>query len=137
MIETNYLNTTKKQRTYEVTLNLVNDVVSTTTITVTVVNDNGTNYFYFDGVIAQDLTLTPGQTYIFNQSDSTNIGHRLALYDTTKTSIYTHDNITYTGAAGTDGELEVIYGTSITTPLRFYCQAHGLGMGDNAELNII
>ena len=137
MIETNYLNTTKKQRTYEVTLNLVNDVVSTTTITVTVVNDNGTNYFYFDGVIAQDLTLTPGQTYIFNQSDSTNIGHRLALYDTTKTSIYTHDNITYTGAAGTDGELEVIYGTSITTPLRFYCQAHGLGMGNNAELNII
>ena len=109
----------------------------TTTISVTVVTDYyGSNKFYFNGSIAYDLTLIPGQTYIFNQSDSTNINHPLVLYS--GSSEYTDANITYTGTAGqSSAQLVVVYNAAMTSPLSFACQVHGLGMGNGAQLTII
>jgi hypothetical protein len=79
--------------------------------------------------------LIPGQTYIFSQSDSTNLNHPLVLYS--GSSEYTHANITYTGTAGQSGaQLVVVYHAGMTSPLSFACQVHGLGMGSGAQLTI-
>ena len=53
----------------------------TTNITVTVVNDGGTNKFAINGATAPALTLVQGHTYTFDVSDSSVPGHPLAFKD--------------------------------------------------------
>ena len=55
--------------------------MATITYTVTVAtgtNQYGTgNKFYLNGTVSPDINLIEGNTYIFDQSDSTNSGHTL------------------------------------------------------------
>ena len=78
------------------------------------------------------LTLVEGRTYRFDQSDSTNSGHPIAIYeDANKTTQYT-TGVTTNGTAGTAGAYTEIT-VPIGAPTLFYqCTNHAL-MG--AQLN--
>ena len=81
---------------------------NTTTIVVTVVG----GVFYFDGVQAaapdSNITLADGETVIYDQSDSTNAGNEIVLF---YNGIAHVDPavLDYTGTAGSDGAMTVIY----------------------------
>ena len=57
--------------------------MATITYTVTVARDNrhGTgNKFYLNGTVSPDINLIEGNTYVFDQSDSTNETHLLGFF---------------------------------------------------------
>ena len=107
---------------------------STTTITVKVItktashryNGSGSSAGYtFDNVEAPILTLTPGRTYRFDQSDNTNSSHPLLFYlESDKTNQYS-TNITTNGTAGSAGAYTQIVVTDTTpTVLHYQCVNH-------------
>jgi len=117
---------------------------TTKEITVTVVSKdsshryNGTGSgsgYALDGVQSPFLTLTPGRTYRFLQSDGSNSGHPLRFYyDAAKTTQYT-TGVTTSGVAGNSGAYVDIAVTDATpTVLHYQCTAHGY-MGNSIQLN--
>ena len=105
---------------------------STTTYTVTVANYLGANYFYIDGSRAPTLSLTEGQTYKFDQSDSTNNTHPLRI---STTSNGTHSGgseyttgVTTSGTPASSGSYTQIEVASGAPTLYYYCTNHS-GMG--------
>ena len=105
---------------------------STTTYTVTVASYLGSNYFYIDGSRAAALTVTEGQTYKFDQSDSSNSGHPLRLSTTSNGthgggSEYT-TGVTTNGSPGNAGAYTQIEVASGAPTLYYYCTNHS-GMG--------
>lgn len=101
-----------------------------TNIAVTVVNSGGNKYYYDGGY--QDITLSKGQTYRFDQSDSSNATHPL-LFSTTADgthgggSAYT-TNVTSVGTPGSAGAYTQITTEQDSPTLYTYCSAHS-GMG--------
>ena len=125
-----------------------------TTFTITVASkasyDTGSyNAYYVNGVERQTLTLIEGQTYRFDQSDSSNNGHPLrftadaaALTSAASSSLTQFtDGVTAFGTPGTSGAY-----TEITVPLDspslyYYCTNHS-NMGNiaatfNSTVNVI
>ena len=97
--------------------------------TVTVANSGSGNKFYIDGVEAAALTLTKGLTYVFDVSDATNSGHPFRFKDASGNSYTT--GVTTSGTAGTAGATVTLELVGIgTMPARYYCTAHGNGMGN-------
>lgn len=116
----------------------------TVTFTVTVAskdsthryNGQGSGHGYkIDGVFSPFLTLTPGRTYRFDQSDSSNSGHPLAFYyDAAKSTGYS-TNVTTNGSAGSAGAYtEITITDSTPTVLHYQCTAHGY-MGNSVQTN--
>jgi plastocyanin len=103
----------------------------TTTHVVTVVNSGG-NKFAIGGVTQKTLTLVRGSTYIFDQAEGTNNGHRLKI-STDQASPPTDypTGITLStetpGTAGAKTTFVVPYNAPGT--LYYYCDPHGAGMG--------
>jgi len=91
--------------------------------------------YVLDNVQSPFLTLTPGRTYRFDQSDGSNGGHPLRFYlDANKSTSYTTD-ITTNGSAGSSGAYTEIEVTDSTpTILHYQCSNHGL-MGNSAQVN--
>ena len=82
----------------------------------------------------QFLPLVKGNTYRFNQDDSSNDGHPLKLYDdANKTTEYT-TGVTISGTAGTDRYLEITVALDAPSSLHYQCTEHS-GMG--AQINIV
>ena len=106
--------------------------VETVTYTVTVVNVAGINYFAINGVTNPVLTMKRGSTYIFNQSDSSNVGHPLRI----KSDAGGQQITTNAGTLGTDATVtyQPAYPTA-PNDLRYYCTIHGNGMGNTITMN--
>ena len=93
------------------------------------------NGYKIDGVEAPFITLTPGRTYRFDQSDGTNALHPLRFYyDVDKTTAYT-TGVTVNGTQGSAGAYTEIVVTD-TTPivLHYQCSSH-VKMGNAVQTN--
>ena len=117
---------------------------STITYTVTVASKtsahryNGTGSgsgYKINGIFAPFLSLTAGNTYKFDQSDSSNSGHPLRFYlEADKTTAYT-TNVTTNGTAGSSGAYTQIVITDATPIILHYqCSAHAY-MGNSVTSN--
>lgn len=93
------------------------------------------NGFYIDSVEAPYITLTPGNTYKFDQSDSTNTGHPLAFYyESDKTTQYS-TGVTTNGTPGSSGAYTLIVASDSTpTVLHYQCTSHAL-MGNTVNFD--
>ena len=115
--------------------------MATITYTVTVAsgtNQYGTgNKFYINGEVSPVLYLQEGNTYIFDQSDSSNATHILAFSrnpNNDPTAAYT-TGVTTTGTPGTDGKTTIVVAPVKKTGapvLFYYCTVHS-GMGGSAQ----
>lgn len=112
--------------------NLVVKVVTKTTAHPEYGNGSSSGYT-IDGIEGAYLELTPGNTYYFDQADSSNAGHPLRFYeDASKTTSYTA-GVTTSGTPGSSGSYTQIIPTTSTPPVLFYqCSAHSL-MGSYAK----
>ena len=115
-----------------------------TTFDVTVatgVNNHGSgNKYYIDGVITPIVHLVAGNTYTFNQSDSSNSNHPFRFSETSNGSHasgteYT-TGVTTNGTPGSSGAFTRIQITNSTvTTLYYYCTNHS-GMGGEVNSSI-
>jgi len=93
------------------------------------------NGYKIDGKEAPFLTLTPGRTYKFDQSDNSNNGHPLRFYlDANKTTAYT-TNVTTNGTAGSSGAYtQIVVGDTTPMVIHYQCSSHSL-MGNSVATN--
>lgn len=99
-------------------------------------NGNGSSAGYFlNGVESPTIDFIVGQTYTFDQSDSTNSTHPLRFYTTAeKDQIYT-SGVVYTDNAGTSGAITTItIDENTPSPLYYQCLNHGY-MGFKGEVS--
>ena len=69
---------------------------------------SGSGYF-LNGVESPSIDFIVGQTYTFDQSDSTNLTHPLKFYTTAeKNVLYTEGGVVYTDSQGTSGAITTI-----------------------------
>ena len=117
---------------------------STVTITVTVAtkttahryyNTGSTSGYVLNGVESPFLTLTPGRTYKFDQSDSSNSGHPLRFYrDVDKNTLYS-TGVTNAGTPGSTGAYtQIVVSDTTPTILHYQCSAH-VKMGNSLQSN--
>jgi len=93
------------------------------------------NGYTIDGVEGPFLNMKVGNTYRFDQADSTNSGHPLRFYyDAGKTTIYS-TGVTTNGTPGSAGAYTQIV-VSETTPniLYYQCSSHSL-MGSRVDID--
>ena len=116
----------------------------TQTLTVKVVTKTTDHAYYgsgsslgynINGIESPHFNLVPGNTYRFDQSDSSNSGHPLRFYyEADKTTAYT-TGVTTNGTPGSSGAYTQIVPTGDTPMCLYYqCSAHGY-MGNKASFN--
>ena len=108
----------------------------TTTFAVTVQSVGGNNKYFIDGSQQATLTLYEGNTYYFDQSDSSSSGHPLR-FSTTSNGTHAGGSEYTTGVttSGTPGESDAytqIVVASGAPTLYYYCTQHS-GMGGTAN----
>ena len=118
---------------------LCGENVQTITYNVTVADDSGNKYYLstYSGS-APTISLIKGNTYIFDQSDSSNDGHPLQF---STTSNGTHGGgtayttgVTVVGTAGQSGSyVQIVTSDSTPSTLFYYCTQHS-GMGGTANV---
>ena len=113
---------------------------TTITKTVTVVGVGGYNKYFIDGVQQATQELFEGNTYRFDQSDSSNLSHGLRF---STTSDGTHNSgsayttgVTVSGTPGNAGAYTEITVATDAPTLYYYCVNHS-GMGGQANTPIV
>ena len=89
--------------------------------------------YEINGVESPHFHLVPGNTYLFDQSDSSNSGHPLRFYyEADKTTAYT-TGVTIVGTPGSSGAYtQIIPSDSTPVTLHYQCSAHGY-MGNRVD----
>lgn len=101
--------------------------------TVTVAFSGGNKYF-IDGSQNPPLGFYKGNTYIFDQSDSSNTNHPLRFRDSNNNSYST--GVTAVGTPGQAGaKVTFVVPQSAPSSLKYYCTIHGNNMGNNITVN--
>ena len=96
------------------------------TFTVTVANPGSGNRYYIDGVLQATLTLSEGQTYVFNWSAATSHPVR---FSTTSDGTHNSGSEYTTGVVKDDSAYTTQITVAASAPtLYYYCQYHS-GMG--------
>ena len=99
-------------------------------------NGQGSSLGYkVDGVESPFLTLTPGRTYRFDQTDNSNGSHQIRFYlEADKTTLYS-SGVTYNGTAGQAGSYtQIVVGDETPVVLHYQCVNHAY-MGNAAQNN--
>ena len=97
--------------------------------TVTVTNPGSGNVFVLDGSNNPAIEMFRGNTYIFDQSDSSNSGHPLVFKDGSGNAWTS--GVTVTGTAGSSGaKVEFEVPSDAPSSMRYYCSVHGNSMGN-------
>ena len=122
-----------QQKTSVTTLTPDPNDAETVTFPVTVVNVGGVNIFAINGFNNPVLTMKRASTYIFDQSDSSNTGHPLAI----KSDAGGTQSTTVVGVAGNAGATVTYQPAYPSAPndLRYYCTVHGNAMGNTITMN--
>ena len=100
-------------------------------------NGSGSSLGYkIDGVVAPFLNLKAGNTYRFNQADSTNASHPLLFYyDSGKTTAYS-TGVTTNGTPGSAGAYtQIVVSDSTPNILHYQCSSHSLMGNEIAVTN--
>ena len=123
------------QATYTGSVKTFTVTVATKTAAHRYNGSGSSNGYVIDGKEAPFLTLTPGRTYKFDQSDSSNSGHPLRFYlEANKTTAYT-TNVTTNGTAGSSGAYtQIVVGDTTPMVIHYQCSAHSL-MGNAVQTN--
>ena len=102
---------------------------------ITVQNVSGLNYYFVDGVQSPTLTFEKGKTYIFDQSDATNLNHPLRFKDGSGNpySVGVTTSGIQPGNSGANTTIGISSGIT-TSALRYYCTVHGDGMGNTISV---
>ena len=119
---------------------------TTTTLNVTVASKVSGEHRYhgqgsalgyvIDGLQSPFFTLTPGRTYRFDQSDSSNTNHQIKFYlESDKTTLY-EEGVTYSTAnAGSSGAYtQIVVSDKTPVVLHYQCVNHGY-MGNAFQTN--
>jgi hypothetical protein len=95
------------------------------------------NAYFIDGIESPFLTLLPGKTYRFDQSDVSNTDNRLSFYlEASATTLYNGANITTTDEVpGTFGSYTQIIVTDTTPVILHYQSSSNAYMGNAAQFN--
>tara|TARA_Y100001938_G_C8074412_1_gene425103 strand:- start:58 stop:2133 length:2076 start_codon:yes stop_codon:yes gene_type:complete len=125
---------------------LVSALASTTNYAVTVASGTlygggSGNVFYLDGTGNPAITLIRGNTYVFDQSDSSNATHPIAFRTSADASYTT--GVTSTGTPGNAGaKTTFVVPSDAPASLKYYCTSHGNGMGnvitvETSNINVV
>ena len=123
------------QATYTGSVKTFTVTVATKTAAHRYNGSGSSNGYVIDGKEAPFLTLTPGRTYKFDQSHSSNAGHPLRFYlEANKTTAYT-TNVTVNGTAGQSGAyVQIVIGDTTPMVIHYQCSSHSL-MGNAIQTN--
>ena len=98
-------------------------------VTVTVAN----GVFVIDGVSKPQFNFTNGETYVFDQSDSTNAGFPIVFGETPESSTFYTKGVTVVGTPGQPGAYTKLVYTDIIGALYYYNNIiPGMGYAPNA-----
>ncbi len=104
-------------------------ITGTETVPVKVVAYSAGNKYTLDGIRQDNIALTIGKTYIFDQSDSSNSGHPLR-FSTTPNGTHGGGTEYTTGVTTTSNQTQIVVTNTTPSPLYYYCSSHS-GMGGN------
>ena len=123
------------QATYTGSVKTFTVTVATKTAAHRYNGSGSSNGYVIDSKEAPFLTLTPGRTYKFDQSHSSNTGHPLRFYlEANKTTAYT-TNVTVNGTAGQSGAyVQIVIGDTTPMVIHYQCSSHSL-MGNAIQTN--